>query len=101
MSVSLRQKSARRECESKRSCMVTEGVIGFDRFGHQVWPPRGDPRIHVLTIIAERPAIKPAVLYGSEVVGHKIAAEFVALVDNRPKHAGIGFPCHSVWIAQA
>src|ERR1700688_4999328 len=78
MSVPLRQKSARRECESKRSRMVAESVIGFDRFGHQVWPLRGDPRIHVLAIIAEGPAIKPALLYRSEVVGHEIAAKFVA-----------------------
>jgi hypothetical protein len=72
--------------------MVAEGVIGIDRFGHQVWPQRGDPRIHMLTIIAEGPTIKPALLYRSEVVGHKISAEFVALVDNRPKHAGFGLP---------
>src|SRR5205807_1611206 len=99
MSVSFRQKSVRRECESERSCMVAEGVIGFDRFGHQVWPPRGDPRIHVLTIIAEGPTIKPALFYRSEVVGHEIAAKFVALINNRPKHAGIGLPRHSVRIA--
>lgn len=49
----------------------------------------------MLTIIAEGPTIKPALLYRSEVVGHKIAAEFVALVDNRPKHAGFGLPAET------
>jgi hypothetical protein len=38
---------------------VAEGVLWFDHFGHQVWPLRGDSRIHVLTIIRASRKTRP------------------------------------------
>jgi hypothetical protein len=64
--------------------VVTEGVIGDDRLGHEVWPLGHYPIIHMLAIIAERPAVEGAVLHRCQIVRHEIAAEFVALIHHGP-----------------
>src|SRR5690606_38232315 len=47
---------------------------------------RMHPRIDMLAPIAVRPAIEGALLHRGQIVGDKLGAEFVALVDYRPQH---------------
>src|SRR3546814_18366916 len=47
------------------------------------------------------PAVEAAFAYRGEVVGHQVGAEFVALVDRCPQHAGAGLDGQRRGIAQA
>src|SRR5262245_19639931 len=55
----------------------------------------------MLPPVAEGPAVEAAVPHRGEIVGDKIAAQFVTLVDDRPQHAGLRLPSQAVGVAQA
>src|SRR5688572_14857907 len=57
--------------------------------------------VHMLAEVAVGPAIKPAVLHRSDVVGHEVAPDLVTLIDGDPKVFALGLPIHAVWIAQS
>ena len=91
---------AARPGQAERGRVRAECVVGDDGGGHQVGPLRRHPRVHSLAVIAVGPAVKAAVAHGAHVVGHQVAAEFVALVDGRPEGAA-GGPGQTVGVAQA
>jgi hypothetical protein len=53
----------------------------------------------VLTPIAVRPAVEATILHRCQIIRNQVAAELVALVDDRPELAA--HPRHSVGVAQA
>ena len=81
--------------------MVAEGVIGDDRLFYPLGLLRRHPVIDVIAPIAVRPTVEAALLDGGEVVGNKIAAELIPLVDDRPQSPAFGFPGEADRIPQA
>src|SRR5262249_13749683 len=49
----------------------------------------------------EWPTVKSALLHRSEIIRHEVAAQFVALIDDRPKLARFRLPSHAVRVTQA
>ena len=96
-----RQAVALGEDEAKRCGVRAERVVRHDRLLDQVRALRLHPVIHMIAVVAVGPAVEAAVLDRGQVVGHEIAAELVAFVDDRPQHAGLGLPRHAVGVAQA
>jgi hypothetical protein len=94
-----RQYAARIEGQPERRSMIAECVIGDDRLG--LLRIRRHSRIHVLSVIAERPTIKAAIFHRRHVIRHEIAAELIALVDCCPQRARLRLPVHAVGIAKA
>ena len=81
--------------------MGAQRIVRGNGFGYQIGPGRLGADIHVLSVIAVGPAVKRAVFHRREVIGHQVAADFVALVHHRPKGASVRRPAHAVRVAQA
>ncbi len=81
--------------------MRAQRIVGTQCLRHQIGPGRLHAFIHMLAVVAVRPAVKRAVFYRSQVVGHQIAANLVALIDHRPQGACAGRPTQAVRVAQA
>ena len=81
--------------------MRAQCIVGHDGLGHQVGALGLDARVDVAAVPAVRPAIEAALLHRGQVVGHQVAAEFVAFVDDRPERAAHRLPGHAVGVAQA
>src|SRR4029079_237735 len=62
---------------------------------------RLDADVHVLAVIAVRPAVESAFPDRSDVVRDEVAADFVAFVDCRPEGAAPRIDCKPGRIAQA
>lgn len=76
-----------REGKPERRDVGAERVIGLDRPGDHVRTRRFDARIDDLAPIAPRPAVEGARSDRRQVIGHEIAANLVALVDDGVQHA--------------
>jgi hypothetical protein len=96
-----RQRLAFRKGHAQRRHVRAQRVVGRHGLGHQVGPCRPDAVVHVAAVIAVGPAVEDAIAHRSQVVGHQVAADLVALVDHRPERAGPGRPAHAVGVAQA
>src|SRR5882724_7954870 len=81
--------------------MRSQQHIRNGRFGHQIRALRLDTRVHIVADVAIWPAVKSAILQGSEIIWRKIVAQFVTLIDRRPDFAGGGLQRQSHWIAQS
>src|SRR5262245_44052385 len=71
-----------------------------DRGLHQVRKFAHMNRIIVLTIVGKWPAIESAVLYRCDVVGNKVVAQVISLVDGSPKRVRARLPSQRRGIAQ-
>ena len=54
---------AGRHGKSQGSHVGAQGVVRHDRFGDQIGPLRLNARIEMLTVVAVRPAVEPAILH--------------------------------------
>src|SRR5262249_48054980 len=57
--------------------------------------------VHSLTPITIGPAVEAALAHRGEVVGRRLVAEALALVDDGPEHAGARLPRQAHGVAQA
>src|SRR4051794_20286291 len=78
------QLRAAREGQAERRDVVAERIVRHGGPGDKLRILRLDAAVDVLTPVAERPAVKTAILHRSEIVGDQIAAEFVAFVHHSP-----------------
>src|SRR5215210_6480303 len=81
--------------------MRADGIIGLDRPGDQVRPPRIRTLVYMLAVIAVGPAVEAARPNRGDVVGHEVVADFIALVGHRPQLAGRRLPVHAIGVADA
>ena len=81
--------------------MRPQAIVWRNRPGHEFGLLRLDARIHMRAKVAVGPSIEAAVAHRSEVVGHEVAAELVALIHDRPEGAAGGLPGQAIGIAQA
>src|SRR5262249_25091653 len=91
----------RSEYKSQRGDVRSQRVVGHGCLGNELGTLRIDPLVDVLAEVAVWPAVEGVALDRGQVVRDQIAAEFVALVDNRPEHARLWIPVEPVRIAQA
>src|SRR5690606_1531711 len=75
-------------------------IVGLYGDLDQIRARRVDAFVDVLAEIAPGPTVEAAVLYRGQIVGHKVRAEFVALVDDGPELTGLRVDVQSVRIAQ-
>ena len=80
--------------------MRTQCVLGHEGAGHEL----GALRLHALVDVGAEitvwPPVETAVANRREVVGHEIAADLVAFVDDRPQHARDRLPGKTVRVAE-
>src|SRR4029079_9704607 len=81
--------------------MRPEGIIGTKRAGDKLRTRRTYPRVHVLAIVAVRPAVEATVADRGHVIGNEVAAEFITLVDGGPQGTRRRLPRQAHRIAQA
>ena len=80
--------------------MWAKCVVGHDGFGNEIGPLEFYSLVHVVAVVAVRPAIESSVLHVSHVIGNEIAAELVALVDGNPKCSCVRLPGEADRIAR-
>ena len=73
-------------------------VVRNDGALDELGPLWMNPRIDVLAVIAEWPAVKSAVAHRGDVIGDEITAELVALVDGDPQLVRLRLPGEPDWI---
>ena len=81
--------------------MRAQGEVGLDRFGDEIGALAFLARIFVLAEVRVGPAVKGAVFYAGEIVGHQLVAEHVALVDHGPELFGCRLPVQSYRVSQS
>src|ERR1700722_2286379 len=87
--------------ELERRDMSSEKNIGDDGLGNEFRSLRLHARIEVVTDVAVRPAIEASVFDGGQIIGRKIVAKCIALVDRGPNRPGGGFDGEANAVAQA
>src|SRR4051812_10661475 len=81
--------------------MRLDQYIWRDRLLNQIWTLRRIERIRMRTNVRVRPAVEAAVLYGSEVIGWKVVAQFVPLIDRGPELSRSRLKSDAHCVAQA
>src|SRR5579871_2083726 len=76
------------EGEPQRSRMRLDQHIRGGDLVLQVWPLPGMMGILMATDVIPGPAVKAAFAHATNVVGHQVVAEPVALIGGAPGHAG-------------
>ena len=89
------------EDQPERCDVRTQRVVRRDGLRDQVRPLRHHARVEMLAVVTVGPAIEGAVLDGSQVVGHQVRTELVALVDDRPEDMRLRLELQSIGVAQA
>jgi hypothetical protein len=83
-------RSCRRTSQAQRGGVRPQRVVGHECRGHQIGRCGRHPGIDMLAEVAVGPAIEAAVAHRGQVVGHQVAAQFVALVDHGPQAPRLG-----------
>src|ERR1017187_1839792 len=89
-----------RPSQAQRGSMRTQCVVRSDGRGYQVRAPRRHPFVDMLAIVTVGPTIEGAVAHRSQIVGHQIAPEFIALVHHGPEHAARRLPGKPIRVSQ-
>ncbi|MNP30639.1 hypothetical protein D3C76_1237200 [compost metagenome] len=89
------------KCRPQRCRVRAHGIIRHERPGHFFRGGWLHAHVHMLAVVAVRPAIETTVLHRGDVVGHQVAADLVTLVDGRPQGAVAWLPGQPVGVAQA
>src|SRR3569832_1151306 len=89
------------EGHAQRRYVRAQGVVGRYRLLHQVRHLGLHAGVHVLSVVAVRPAVETSVLHRGQVVGHEIVAALVTLVGHGPQGACARLPAHAVGVADA
>src|ERR1700761_7879115 len=87
--------------KTERSRMIAEGVVRCNGRGDKVGALWLDSRVDVLAVIAIRKTIERPIFYCSHVVGDKVVAKIVPLIDRGPQCAALRLPSEPVGVAQS
>ena len=88
--VALGKRFAAIESEPQSGDVGAHCVVGFNRFGYEIWPLTFFAWIFILAKVREGPAVEGAFLDAGQIIGNQIVTQKVPLVDDRPQNIVLG-----------